>query len=164
VEQAAQELYPLKLGFYTKKEKSFKGLRFDAYAYSKKRGIILIWEMEINNCLDGCITNVRKVQQILNFKWLPYVHMFHIFSPSCDDYKGLCKEKAKKLQRKNELRFTYKQYTIPISYDEFNEIYEAFEESRKRAEREYGRRLRVHIGKIVRNSIHTFIGKIVWRL
>ncbi len=70
-EQADQELYPLKLGFYTKKEKSFKGLRFDAYAYSKKRGIILIWEMEINNCLDGCITNVRKVQQILNSNGFP---------------------------------------------------------------------------------------------
>ena len=159
IERVDQELCPLKLGFYAKEEKPFKGLKFDVYAYSKKRGIMLIWEIEIGNCPDGCITNVRKVRRILNFKWLPYVHMFHIFSPFCDDYEGPCKKVAKNLQKKNELRFSYKQFSIPISYDEFDEIYKAFEDSKKRAEQDYGRRLRVHMGKIVRNSIHMFVSE-----
>ncbi len=39
--QLGHRLRELGLGFTTKKEKTFKNVRFDNYAYSKKRGVFL---------------------------------------------------------------------------------------------------------------------------
>ena len=61
------ELNQLGMGFYTKKEKTFKDFRFDMYAYSRKARTFLIWELEINNNLESCINNVKKIRKyILN--------------------------------------------------------------------------------------------------
>jgi hypothetical protein len=157
--QLSYSLSELGVGFYTKKEKTLKGIRFDNYAHSRKRGVFLIWELEMENDEKSCINNVKKVQRILGFKWHPYVHMFHIFSPSCEDYRQSCEGVANKLKKRYELRFTYKQFVISIPCDEFRQIEDAFERSSKQAERKYGRRLRIHIGKIVKQSIELFTGK-----
>lgn len=158
-DQVEQELYPLHLGFYTRKEKPFEGLRFDVYSYSRKRGIILIWEIETNNAVEACLLNVHKVQKILKFNMLPYVHMFHIFSPWCECDMPQCSKKGQKMKTKYPLRFTYNQFSIQISDDEFDRIFESFKRNQKRAEQEYGRKLRIHMGKIVRKSICLFTGK-----
>lgn len=149
----------LKSGFYTEIEKTLQDMRFDNYAYSRKRRIFFIWELEINNTLEGCIRNVRKVDKVLKYKSYPYVHMFHIFSPFCEYAMEPCEKAAKKLQRKNEIRFTYRQFKLTISFDEFEKIYESFRKNKGRAEQKYGRRLRIHIGKIIRRSIEMFTGK-----
>ncbi|MEM3797243.1 MAG: hypothetical protein QXE05_01415 [Nitrososphaeria archaeon] len=158
-DQLSKRLSELGVGFYTKKEKTLKGIRFDNYAYSKKREVFLIWELEMENDEKSCIQNVEKVQRILRFKWHPYVHMFHIFSPSCEVYKQSCERVANKLKKKYEIRFTYKQFVINIPYDEFRQMEEAFERKPKQAEQRYGRRLRMHISKIVKQSIELFTGR-----
>jgi len=157
--QLNYQLDRLGIGFYTRTEKAIKDVRFDNYAYSRKRGIFFIWELEIENAEEVCINNVKKVQKILSHKWYPYVHMFHIFSPSCEDYKQSCEKVANKLKEKNEIRFTYKQFDINIPYDEFLQIEKSFKKNTKQAEQKYGKRLRIHIGKIVRQSIEMFTGR-----
>lgn len=157
-EQLGPSLDQLQMGFYSRPEKSLKGSRFDIYAYSRKRGVFLIWELEMNNALEGCISNVRKVKRVLNSSWFPYVHMFHIFSPFCNSYKKKCEMDAEKLKKKYEARFTYKQFDITVPYDELWEIYESFNRNRNHAEQKYGKRLKMHLGKIIRKSITMFSG------
>lgn len=157
-DQLSYRLSELGAGFYTKKEKTLKGIRFDNYAYSKKRGVFLIWELEMENDKKSCISNVKKVRRILSFKWHPYVHMFHIFSPSCEGSRHSCEKVANNLKKKFEIRFTYRQFVINIPYDEFRQIEKAFRRNSKQAEQKYGRRLRIHIGKIVKQSIELFTG------
>lgn len=156
--QLNYQLDQLRIGFYTKKEKTHGDVRFDNYAYSRKRSIFLIWELEIENAEEMCINNVEKVQKILSHKWYPYVHMFHVFSPSCEGYKESCEKMANRLKKKNEIRFTYKQFDIDIPYDEFLKMENLFQKNPKLGERKFGRRLRVHLGKIVRQSIAMFTG------
>jgi len=40
--QLSYSLSELRVGFYTKKEKTLKGIRFDNYAHSRKRRVFLI--------------------------------------------------------------------------------------------------------------------------
>ncbi len=112
----------------------------------------------MENAEEFCIKNVEKVQRILSFKWHPYVHMFHVFSPSCEGYRQSCEKVANKLKKKYEIRFTYRQFVINIPYDEFRQIEKAFEKYPKKAEQKYGRQLKIHISRIVRRSIELFTG------
>jgi len=156
--QLKYQLYSLNMGFFTKKEKPFKGIRFDNYAYSRKKGVFLIYEWEIENSEEACINNIKKVHKILSYKWCPYLHMFHIFSPSCESYRRSCEKVADKLKNKYRFRFTYKPFTINISYDDFLKIENLFKRNQKQAKQRCGKRLRTHIGKIVRESIKMFTG------
>jgi len=153
------ELNQLGMGFYTKKEKTFKDFRFDMYAYSRKARTFLIWELEINNNLESCINNVKKIRKVLNLKWKPYVHMFHIFSPFCKSYKNICQKEANKQKKKSPLRFNYIQFDIKIPLGEFDEIYTNFKRNRRLAEKKHGKRLKIHIGRIIGKSLMMFEGK-----
>jgi len=157
-DQLKPYLDSLQVGFSSKMEKSQANVRFDIYAYSRPNRVFLIWELEMCNCRKGCITNVRKVKTILDREWLPHVHMFHVFSPFCVNDARPCLKAAKNLRKKYELRFTYQQFQLSIPYDDLYDIYDLFERHRLSAERKYGQRLRVHIGKIVRQSIDMFRG------
>lgn len=157
--QLRYQLGEVRSGFYTKIEKTYRSVRFDNYAYSKKRRVFLIWELEIENAEEFCIKNVKKVQRILSHKWYPYVHMFHVFSPSCESYRQSCERIANRLKKKYEIRFTYKQFVINIPYDEFLQIEDSFKRNPKQAARKYGKRLRIHVGKIVKQSIELFTGR-----
>jgi hypothetical protein len=158
-ERLKTQLDQLQMGFYIKPEKFLKGCRFDIYAYSRKRQVFLIWELEIYNTIEGCIKNIKKVKRVLNLDWLPYVHMFHIFSPLCESYKKECARIASAIKKKYEARFTYKQFDITIHPDEFWEIYESFNRNKNNAKRRYGKRLKIHIGKIITGSIGEWYGK-----
>jgi len=118
------------VGFhFIKKEKRFRGKKFDLYTYDKKSRRFVIWELEIAQ--PSCELNVCKVENtILDFSWEPKVYMFHIFSPRRKSAKKPCLEEVKKLKAKYPRRFVYMQLDIGVEKDKFKEMIRYFQ-SRK---------------------------------
>ena len=66
---------------------------------------------------------------------------------------------ANKQKKKSPLRFNYIQFDIEIPLEEFDEIYTNFKRNRRLAEKKHGKRLKIHIGRIIGKSLMMFEGK-----
>lgn len=139
---------------FLKKEKRFRGKKFDLYTYDKKSRRFVVWELEIAQPL--CEQNVIKIENtILDLSWPSKVYMFHIFSPRRSGAKKLCLEEAKRLKTKYPRRFVYLQFDIEVKKDRFEDMVRHFQSKkfRRRAKRRYGKDLRKEIKRIVRQTI-----------
>jgi hypothetical protein len=143
-----------------KKEKNFKVKgkywelpQFDLWSkgYGKKTPFA-VWEIEVQQQFAD--NNVRKLEEILTWKWKPEIFMFQIFSPNIlRSTRKYCNDEVKRLKRKYGNRFIYKPINIKITKNRFNKILEMFEKDKHYAKNYYGNELRKEIERIARESV-----------
>jgi hypothetical protein len=132
-------------------EHKWQRVAFDLWCQKREHhGRFLIWEIEVRQLWAH--NNVKKIEEILGWRWKPTVSMYHIFSPMLAWTKERCMDEGRKLKRRFPRQLSYTQLDLAVSEDRLERVINAFESNKYSAKQYYDDEVLKLVRRIVRQS------------